>query len=364
MLKRLLMFGALLTVGLVAAAQAEEKTLSRDTGSPTEYVQLDQDAHYISLESPADWKAVFSEAVSFYGQRYGDVKGLKGTVVFWVPATPPKIATHNKNLGPLKLLFTKEFDLSSVPDHPGWVEIPVDAQPLPHFFAVSLYTYSNDQRGVKVALGGTAQEGRLDSYSSSTHPGAEGAATSIKFRHDGKDWLVRVKVRDTLAPPVQMDSNSIGGANFSVYDDGGAENYYSFQKKGALLRCENSAARSIDAVYVFGKLAGNWVGTTRFATILILGDDYKVLGRAKLPYNDYSNTPAWNLVSFSPVRVGKVFYVAVQPNSAPDVQMLIGVDSSGPNRASSYGTSGAELDWNLTLPKDKTNWMIRARYSK
>ena len=45
-------------------------------------------------------------------------------------------------------------------------------------------------------------------------------------------------------------------------------------------------------------------------------------------------------------------------------KLLVGVDSSGPNKASLYGTSGAIMDWTFSLPKDITNWMIRARYSK
>jgi hypothetical protein len=344
-------------------AYAAESTLSRDNGVAGDLVSQESDAHYINLQSPAGWKSVFAESVNFYGQRYGDVQGLKGTVVIWVPQTPPKNVSRSKYLGALKLLYSKQFDLSLVPEQAGWVELPIDPVSLPPAFAVSLYTYSTDQRGVKIALGG-APAGRPDSYSSSTHPGADGLATSIKFRHDGRDWMLRLKVRDTLAPSTVLDSASLTGPRFSAYDDGSAENYFTFQKNGCLLRCTNSGPRDIDSVYVYGKLDGHWLGTTRNASILILGEDLKVLGRAKLAYSSYTNVPSWNTASFSPVHVGPVFYIAVQPVSTPDVKLLVGVDSSSANKASYFGTSGSIMDWNLDLPKDTTNWMIRGHYTK
>jgi hypothetical protein len=362
MVQRLTLLVLILTLGAAGLAHAEEKTLAHDDGAPSDMVSLNTDSHFIVFDAP-EWKSTFAEEVRFYGQRYGDVTGLKGTIVIWAPVTAPPIKVHIKQLGALKLLYTKQFDLTQVPEQAGWVDVPIDPVALPGDFAVSLYTYSNDQRGVKLGLGGPPAS-RPDSYSSTRHPSPSDAQTSIKYRYDGKDWMLRLKVRDSLAPPVAIDSSQISGPNFSVYDDGTAEGFYTFQKKGCLLRCSNAGPRNVDAVYVYGKLEGNWIGTTRDVSILILGADYKVLGRTKLPYNSFSNVAGWNLVSFAPVHVGPVFYVAVQPDSTPDLKFWVGYDSSSPNLASSYGTSGAELDWNLTIPKDKTNWMIRARYSK
>ena len=352
-----------LVLSTTLVAHAEERTLSHDDGSASDFVSLETDGHFIVLDSPDDWKATFGEAVSFYGQRFGDVAGQKGAVVIWVPVAPPKIRQHTKQLGPLKLLLSREFDLSAIPEKAGWFTLPIDPVQLPPVFAVSLYTYSTDKHGVKIALGGIP-EGRPDSYSASTHPGATGTATNIKFRPDGKDWLLRIKVRDSLQAPTSLDAAQIAGSNFSAFDDGSAETFVTFQKKGCLLRCDTAGPRDLDAVYVYGKLDGNWVGTTRNASILILDSDLKVLGRTKLPYNLYTNVASWNLISFSPIHVGRTFYVAVQPDSTPEIKFLVGVDSSSANKASLYGTSGAILDWKPEVPQATTNWMIRARYSK
>jgi hypothetical protein len=42
--------------------------------------------------------------------------------------------------------------------------------------------------------------------------------------------------------------------------------------------------------------------------------------------------------------------------------MLIGYDSSGANKSSSFGTPGAPKDWLTDAPQDSTNWMIRVEY--
>ena len=50
------------------------------------------------------------------------------------------------------------------------------------------------------------------------------------------------------------------------------------------------------------------------------------------------------------------------PVSRPQLQMLIGYDSSGTNKASFFGDAGALQSWAIDAPEKKTNWMIRVEY--
>jgi hypothetical protein len=57
------------------------------------------------------------------------------------------------------------------------------------------------------------------------------------------------------------------------------------------------------------------------------------------------------------------FLAVIEPLSRPDLQFMLGYDSSSPNQASEFGSVGhAELAWPGELAQDTTNWMIRVEY--
>jgi hypothetical protein len=355
--------GLVALLALAGTAQAaQELVLSRDDGQADSFESLNTDFHYIKLELPKDWKDGYAEEVQFYGQRFGDISGRKGTVVIWGPVEQPKMASRARELGEVRILATTQFDLSAVPEQPGWFSVKLDPVHLPVAFGISLFTFSDDKNGVKVGL--TARSAK-PSYSSATHPGAEGKWTDIKPRRDGRNWLLRLKVRDSVAPATQFDSSSLSGADFTALDDGGAEGFATLRKKGMILRCDTSGPRKLESVFVYAKLDGNWFGSKRTVAVLVLDKDLKVLSRTLQPYTAFTNVAGWAEIKFAPVNVGAVHYISIEPGSSATEQFMLGYDASGPNKASSYGTTGAPLPWPFETPAEATtNWMIRAKYAK
>jgi hypothetical protein len=346
--------------GSVRAAQ--ETVLQRDNGVADTYEWLNQDFHYIKLELPRDWKEGYSEEVQFYAQRYGDVSNRKGTVVIWVPAKPPT-ASRSQEIGEHKKLTSAQFDLASVPEQPGWFSVKLDPVHLPSVFAISVYTFSDEQNGVKLGL---TAKGSAVSFSSSTHPGAEGKWTAITPRRDKRNWLLRLKVRDTVAPATEFTTADLSGPNFLVHDDGSAEGFVTLRKKGLMLRCENSGPRQLESIFIYGKLDGQWFGSKRTMSILTLNQDLRILNRTLVPYSQFTNAGAWHEIKLSlVVNTTQVHYISVEPGSSATEQFLLGYDGSGPNLGSSYGTTGAPLSWPFETPAESTtNWMIRPKYVK
>jgi hypothetical protein len=355
------LLAAVLSVAALSNAGANEQTLIIAPGAADTYEYLDQDAHFIKYLLPEGWKAGFGEEIQFYGQRYGDVKGLKGTAVVWGPAVPAKLGSRARELGAMKIFFTEQFDLSSVPEKAGWYSLPIDPVTLPSVFAISIYTSSNEQRGVKLGL---TAKGTRKSQSTSTRPTQTGAAAPVKFRRDGRDWLIRFKIRDTLNPPSAKSAAELCGANYLCFDDGTAEDFVTVQKLGFLLRCETPGPATISSIFVYGKLDGNWLGSKRTVSVHVLDKDLKLLSRTSIPYNIFTNVPSWGEAHFSPVRVGPLHYVCIEPTSRPNEQFLLGYDTGSGNKASGFGTIGAELAWPFATPaQDKANWMIRVKYA-
>jgi hypothetical protein len=99
-------------------------------------------------------------------------------------------------------------------------------------------------------------------------------------------------------------------------------------------------------------------------TVLILDRDLKLLGRTQVPYAQFTNAAAWHEIKFSPVAVGTMHYISVEPGSTASEQLLLGYDTSGGHDTSHYGTTGALLAWPFTETAEAdTNWMVRVKYA-
>jgi hypothetical protein len=243
------------------------------------------------------------------------------------------------------------------------VSVKLDPIHLPPVFAVSVYTFSDADNGVKVGL---SPRGSQESVSSSTHPGAEGEWTALRYRRDKRNWLLRIKVRDSLAPQAALDPKDLQGPSFLAYDDGSAEGFVTLRKKGLMLRCDTSGPRQLESVYVYSKLDGQWFGSKRTLTVLVLDKDLKILSRTLQSYAKFTNVAGWmELKLDAPVKVGPLHYISIEPGSSATEQFMLGYDGSGANQASSYGTTGAPLPWPFETPAEaSTNWMIRTKYVK
>lgn len=355
------LFAALAVLGSTVLAN-QEVVLSHDNGSADKLEALNADFHFIQFSLPEGWRTGYADEIQFYGQRFGELGGRKGTAVIWVQEQPSKMAGRARQLsGALKLHSTRQFDLVDVPEQPGWFSVKLDPIKLPEAFAISVYTYSSDDAGVRIGL--TAPSAKR-SLSSASHPGKEGTWTEYRPLRDGRNWLLRFKIRDSLEPPLLLSPAELSGPNFAVFDDGSADGYVTLRKLGFMLRCESDKPRKVQSVYLHGKLDGNWFKSTRVITVMILDRDLKVLSRTQVPYTQFTNIAAWQEVKFAPVSVGTLHYICVEPSSSAGEQFLLGYDSSGPNKASSHGTTGSPQPWPFTDPSEaSTNWMIRVKYA-
>jgi hypothetical protein len=357
--------------GLHRIALADERVLQWDNGVADLFIHQEEMSHFVVFDAPAEWATTFPVEAMFYGKRYGDVGDIKGTVVVWGPQTEktPQLAGRPNNM----VIYSRQpFSLASVPEQPGWFTVPLTQLELPKHFAVSVFTFSTDERGVELGL---TAETSAKSHSTSLKPEAITAEAlakllargkevpgSIKLRDDGREWMLRIKVRPTLQQEEAFTSGQLTGDNYSYFDDGEAEGWLSVQKFGPMVHVTNSGKRTIDRVYVYAKAEGDWYNNDRAATVYILDSRYNIVSRAQLPYTRFTDIPSWGYVSLTKVKAPDEFYVLVAPNCRPKLSLLIGYDTSGANKASLFGTPGANLAWDIDAPYEKTNWMIRVKY--
>ncbi len=352
-------------------AWADERVLQWDNGAAELFIHEEQTSHFVLFNTPKEWEKTFPVEVLFYCKRYGDVGNIKGTVVIWGPQTE-KTSKVDDVPESLVIYSRQPFALSAVPEQPGWFTVPVENMELPKEFAVSVFTYSTDARGVELGLTG---ESSASSHSTSAKPEPvtiealksarerdKALEGGFKVRDDGREWMLRIKVRPSPQQEEAFTAEQLQGEDFTGFDDGSAEGWLSVQKNGPLLHVVNPGKRQIERIYIYAKADGDWFNTDRAATVYILDSRYNIVSRAQLPYGRYTGEAGWNYASFERTTAPKEFFVLVTPNCRPKVGLLLGYDTSGKNSASFFGTPGAQLPWDIDAPNEKTNWMIRVKY--
>ncbi|MDQ3022798.1 MAG: hypothetical protein M3R04_00205 [bacterium] len=349
---------------LANIAFAADSLLSHDDGKADTYEKLATDGHLVQLNSPG-WDHTFTEQLQIYGYRFGNVGNTLGTVVIWdtkpVPR-PDKPPRKGEKAPPTKvahIIVTRQFPLTDAPEKAGWFNVALDPTVLPRSFNISVFTRSSESAGLWVGL--TAKDRQTFSSAGIIKDIAE--ATRVRLRRDGRDWMIRLRVRDSLEAQGGLSLAQLSGKNFSAFDDGSADGFATSQSNGPMVRFSNNTDRRLKRVHVHGKLAGTaWFNSDRMAGVWILDEDYGILCRGNLAFKNYTNVASWASVDLPDIMLPRTFYVVVEPVSRPAAQLLIGYDSSSANRASLFGTAGAVYMWSIEAPEEKTNWMIRVEY--
>ena len=265
------------------------------------------------------------------------------------------------------MLARNQFMLADIPEDGGWITVGVAPVALGSEFAVAIYTYSSEERGVMLGLAPTTGEGSQSGTFRMTKVKTPDEITTTDhytWRGGTMDWMIRARVSSTVSPADEVDTSAIEGPGYAYFDDGSAEGFYSSQKNGPLVRFSNDGGRVVDEVYVHAHLVGDWFETDRAASVYLLDRDMRILQRKRLKYSEYATEPSWGLVTFDSIAVTADFYVLVEPVSRPDVQMLIGCDESGENHSSLWGTAGSLLAWGTEAPEESANWMVRVHYGQ
>jgi hypothetical protein len=349
----------------VQAALAQEETLGYGVAPADMYEHININAHSVWFPDSTSATHRFTKSVSFYGQRYGDVGELLGSVVVYGPQTEKtnKLA----DMPDSQVVYSSTlFPLSEVPESPGWYEIPLSLMELPaDGFRVAIYTRSNDERGVKIGLAPSADGSTHSSeFRILTKKEFEKDPTSgVIVRKDRREWLIRATVSYESGLGSSINSDSLSGQGFAYFDDGTAEGWGDFAENGAIVHFENDRKRNVDAVYVYAKLEGDWFGTDRNCSVILMNDRYNIVKRMSIPFSSFNEKEGWARLDLPNTEVPKSFFVLIQPRSEKNLKFLIGADHSG-NRGSSVGTVGSPKDWYTDNPESDTNWMVRVHYTK
>lgn len=176
------------------------------------------------------------------------------------------------------------------------------------------------------------------------------------------DWLIQAHVSNTIAPPEVVTAADLSSADYFYTDDGTADGYITSQKHGPMVTFDAGSGKTIDRVYVYGQLVGDWFKCEKLATAYLLDKDFRIISREVLRYDRFVNEPAWGSVVFHDVKVTGQFYVLVEPLAKLDVQLEIGYDTGSENCGSLWGTPGSIGTWDTVAPEEMTNWMIRVHY--
>lgn len=368
-MRNLIITTVICLLAFASVASAEQAVLGWGGDSATLFDKVEDGAH-ISLFVTPEWNIALCSQLEFYCKRYGDPGDLYCNIVVFGPIEGQS-TMYGIYEGNFEVLSRQLFKLADVSEDPGWFTIDIDPVELPPEFGVTLFTYSDDERGLLLGLseptGSKSHSGRYYIGKTVTEPDEENMVwwtTKERFntRGDEREWLVRAHVSSTISPDVTIDSSELTGKNFVVFDDGTAESFHTSQKHGPLVRFDDTRSRIVERVYVHAKLDGDWFEAEREASVYLLDADLRILQRKKLPYNSYATEPTWCFVEFDDIEATPTHFVLVEPVSRPAVQMLIGCDTSGENQASLWGTAGSILDWGSDAPEESTNWMIRLQY--
>ncbi len=356
----LLALVAVFCAGLLLAfsrpAGASEAVLSHLNDGMDSSTTLESTSHYVAFDAPKGWTNRFSQSLDVYCQRYGDVSGIKGIVVFYqAPTDKTDITT------PYTILGRKLFDLSDAPEQMGWFSVPLDTFELPERFGVAVFTFSNETRGLRVGYTRKVRDNMSSSYVMKPD-GTLDRKYKPNMSREGREWMLRLTLRNTLAPQASLSSGEIHGSMFGGWDDGSAETFVTVQKHGCLVHFKNASPREVSRVYIYGQAAGDWLKSGQNIAVSLLDNEMGILHHVTLPYTAYTNEPSWAYVDFPTTNTPAEFYVLVEPNSRPMAQFEIGTDTSGMNKGSSWAVIGAHLEWETDAPQDKSNFMIRVEY--
>ena len=349
----------------VQVAVAQEETFGFVDVPADMYEHINVNAHSVWFPDTSGAEHRFTKSISFYGNRFGEVGDLLGSVVIFGPQSDK--TRKLEELPDSQVVYSSTlFPLCEVPETPGWYEIPIDLIELPRDgFRVAIYTRSSDERGIRIGLAPSADGSTHSSeFRILTKDEFEKDSTAgVQRRNDGREWLIHALVRYDSGLDSSIQSADISGSSFSYHDDGSVDGWGDFPENGGLVRFDNDRKRHVDAVYVYARLEGDWFGTDRSCTVVIMNDRYNIVKRVSIPFESFNENGGWARVELPETEVPKSFYVLVQPRSARNLKFLLGADLSG-NKGSSIGTIGAPLEWTDVNPQSDTNWMVRVHYAR
>ncbi len=328
-------------VSPVRAQDYQQRVLNYDTGEVTDFERLYIEAARADFRAIKDWDATYLMGVAIYARRYGGGSD---------PAKSYTNVAITDAEG--KVLAQKLIPYSKYATEEGWIYVDLPSLKIDDPISVVVYPYAREDFGVE--LGYTEKSRTFRSYQG--NPSAGFKPVEGKF-----DWMIRITVRNKLEPLVFIDANEISGINYLHYDDGTADGFYTFQRGGALVGFKNQGYKTLQDVFIYGKVEGDWFTGNPTFRVFLLDHDLRVITSVQCEYAILTEIPHWTNVDFPDVDLPGDFYILVEPVSRPEASLYLGFDTSGGGYPNHYGTVGAFWDWPLPVLQEKANWMVRVK---
>jgi len=326
--------------------------LRYDSGNADDYTFQLTDGYLVRFTAP-EFVDPFINSVSFFGARFGEANGAKPQTGYIAVLD----ADYNK-------IVSREFNYSDVSKVPSWNHFSIepvvvrdtkygaaDYVEKPFTFWVYFLMPSNADAGVMI--GKDIEPANLRSRIGNH-------AAGFKTVSDGKyNWMIRCEVTDGPPSKSSFTSDDLKGAKFIVKDGGVNAGFLSLYKYGATISFETPTPMTIDKLYIYGKLSGNWFDADREFTMYLLDSDLRIQMTHNIPYGVFSSQPLWTAIDLPDTKVNGKFHLVVEPFCRDAVKLELGYDGS-PNKASSYTIMGQPTPWIFDdVDQKNMNWMMR-----
>jgi len=340
-------FLLLLLASIIGLAQEEnayqEKVLSYDRGEAVGWERMKDEGAKVDFVCPTELQKNYLINVLIFTRKYGTNYDPEKHFI--------NIAVMDKDSN---ILGRKLVPLSHIADETGWSEIEMEPVEVKDSFSVVVYPLAQEKYGVEIAYSDRSTKFR--SYKGNSSIG-------FKRLEGGRDWMIRVTLRNSIKPRRTVSVDQISGKGFYFYDDGSAEGFATFQRGGALVGFRRNGISMVREVYIYTKAEGDWLGRNPKFRVFLLDHDLRIITSTLVDYAILGELPEWVVVDFPDTYVKTDFYILVEPGSRPEFSMLIGYDTSGKNENSLVGTVGSFKKWPAELQSavPNLNWMVRIK---
>ncbi len=331
-----LMIAAVLTCA--ASVYADNVELAYDSGIADDFTFQNTDGYLVRYTAP-DIEEPFLTSISFFGYRYGEIN----------TDSPPMgyVAILD---GQYNKITSKDFPFTLAGKLPQWNHVSIEPIPLSGTFWIYLLLPSNSAGGVVMGkdLEPAVFRSRIGNH-----------ASGFRQITDGKyNWMIRCELNDGPPSRPNITSEQISGSKFIFRDTGGCVGFQTLYRWGATVQFDIPQPKTVDSIYLYGRLTGNWFSTEKPFTVYILDDALRIQMSKTFEKRVFSSAPGWVKLEIPDTRLSGKIYAVIELNSRDEVQLFLGHDAA-PNKGSTVTQIGQPKDWPFKIDEKNFNWMIR-----
>lgn len=339
-MRGLLYFSMVIAAVLLCAtgSHADNVELAYDSGVADDYTFQLTDGYLTRYTAPA-LDEPFLVNISFFGYRYGEINSDAPPMAYVAILD----SSYNK-------IASKDFPFTLVGKLPQWNHVSIEPIHISGTFWIYLLLPSGPSGGVVM---GKDLEPAVFRSRTGNH------ASGFRQITDGKyNWMIRCELSDGPPERTKITSEEISGPKFIYRDTGGCVGFETLYRWGATVKFESTQPKTINAVYLYGRLAGNWYSTEKPFTVFILDDQLRIQLSKTFEKREFTSSPGWVKLEVPDTIVNGKFYAVIELNSRDEVQLLLGYDAAS-NKGSSVTQIGQPKDWPFKVDERNFNWLVR-----